>query len=139
MKKTLGNILFYAFIALLFVIAACQMGLLPFRFIYLFSGSMLPTFQPGDVAFVQMGNQPVVAGEVVLFQSPLGPTIHRVAAVENGLITTKGDANAEVDELQIRRVEGKVLFAIPKVGYAIDIFQAALQGVKNAFQGVKPG
>ena len=136
MKKNIGNIIFFCFCGLLFFILFCQVGLLPFRFTYLLSGSMRPTYEPGDLAFVFVGNNLAVKpGDVVLFRSALGPTIHRVAAVENGLITTQGDANNAPDAGQIQRVDGKVLFALPRVGYAIDFFQSGMRSVAKLIQG----
>ena len=135
MKNKIGNILFYSFIAFLFLIIFCQVGLLPVRFIYLYSGSMRPTYEPGDLAVVFVGkNLAVEPGDVVLFRAPLGPTIHRVAAVENGLIITKGDANDAPDANKIQKVDGKVLFALPKVGYAIAFFQNAMTSFVGLFQ-----
>ena len=124
MKKNIGNILFFSLCALLIFIAFCQMGLLPFRFTYLLSGSMRPTYQPGDLAvvFVQK-DLAVKPGDVVLFSASIGPTIHRVVSVENGLISTQGDANNAADAAKIKQVDGKVLFAIPKLGYAINFLQ----------------
>ncbi len=126
--KKIGNILFYSLVGLLVFILLSQVGLLPFRFVYLFSGSMRPTYQPGDLAVVfEQKDMVVKPGDVILFTSPMGPTIHRVVSVDNGLITTKGDANNAADLEKITNVEGKVLFMIPKLGYGIDF-------IKNLFR-----
>jgi signal peptidase len=124
MKKAIGNILFFSLCGSMFFIILCQMQMLPFRFVYLLSGSMRPTYQPGDIAviFVQKDLK-VKPGDVVLFSASIGPTIHRVTAVENGLISTQGDANNTVDSEKIKKVDGKVLFIIPKLGYGIDFIQ----------------
>jgi signal peptidase len=122
--KKIGNILFYVLVGLLLFILLSEVGLLPFRFVYLFSGSMRPTYQPGDLAVVfEQKDMVVKPGDVVLFTSPIGPTIHRVVSIENGQITTKGDANNAVDLEKITKVEGKVLFMIPKLGYGIDFIR----------------
>jgi signal peptidase I len=127
MKRT-GNILFYSLVTFFIFIILCQVGLLPFRFVYLFTGSMEPTYQPGDLAVVyEQNNMLVKPGDVILFTSAVGPTIHRVVSIENGLITTKGDANNAADLEKITTVEGKVLFMIPKLGYGIDF-------IKNLFR-----
>jgi signal peptidase I len=126
--KKIGNILFYSLVGFLLFILLSQLGLLPFRFIYLFSGSMRPAYQPGDLAVVfEQKDMVVKPGDVILFNSPIGPVIHRVVSVENGQITTKGDANNTVDSEKITQVEGKVLFMIPKLGYGIDF-------IKNLFR-----
>ena len=128
MKKTIANILFYSLVGLLVFVILCQVGLLPFRFVYLFSGSMRPAYQPGDLAVVYEPKELVVnPGDVILFNAAIGSTIHRVVSIENGLITTKGDANIQNDKEKIRHAEGKVLFMIPKLGYVIDF-------IKNIFR-----
>jgi len=128
MKKTIANIFFYSLVGLLLFIILSQVGMLPFRFVYLFSGSMRPAYQPGDLAVVYVPRELTVnPGDVVLFNASVGPTIHRVVSIENGLITTKGDANDSVDAEKISHVEGKVLFMIPKIGYVIDF-------IKNIFR-----
>jgi signal peptidase len=132
MKKAIGNILFFSLCGLMLFIILCQMQLLPFRFVYLLSGSMRPTYQPGDVAvvFVQK-DLAVKPGDVVLFSASIGPTIHRVVAIENDLISTQGDANDTIDSERIKKVEGKVLFAIPKLGYGIDFIQGIFRSPGN--------
>jgi len=128
MKKTIANILFYSIVGLLSFIIISQVGLLPFRFVYLFSGSMRPTYQPGDLAVIYEPQELVVEpGDVILFTSSVGPTIHRVVSIENAVITTKGDANEQIDDEKISQVDGKVLFMIPKVGYGIEF-------IKNLFR-----
>lgn len=103
---------------------------------YLRSGSMRPTYQPGDLAVVFMGkNNAVQPGDVVLFSSVLGPTIHRAIAVENGLITTQGDANNTPDTPKIKQVDGKLLFTIPKVGYVIDLVQIPFRALASLLHG----
>lgn len=128
LKKTIGNLFFFGFCGLLVVIMLCQVGLLPFRFVYLFSGSMRPTYEPGDLAVVYVPkNLAVQPGDVVLFSTAIGPTIHRVVSIEDGLISTQGDANHTVDSEKIKKVDGKVLFAIPKLGYGIDFIQGVFR------------
>jgi signal peptidase I len=136
MKNKIGNFFFLSFCFLLLFVLFCQVGWLPFRFMYLRSGSMRPTYQPGDLAVVFMGkNIAVQSGDVVLFSSALGPTTHRAVAVENGLITTQGDANNAPDTQKIKQVDGKLLFAIPKVGYVIDLIQIPFRALAGLLQG----
>jgi signal peptidase I len=136
MKKRILDIIFYTCCLLLLIIVVCQVGILPWRFIYFRSGSMHPTYLPGDLAFVYVGsNIPVEMGDVVLFSANGEPTIHRIVDISNGMITTKGDANPEPDKNQITRVDGKLLFAIPKLGYAIDFFQTPFRILARWIQG----
>jgi signal peptidase I len=134
MKKIIGNILFYGICFLLFFFIFCQIGLLPIRFTYFLSGSMRPLYEPGDLAVVYVGKGITVnPGDVVLFSAPIGPTIHRVVAVENGLITTQGDANNTPDENKIKKVDGLLLFSIPKIGYFFDLFHVLFQSIGKIF------
>jgi signal peptidase I len=136
MKRTFGNIVFYGICILLLFVVACQVGLLPLRFTYFLSGSMRPTYEPGDLAFLYVGsNIQVKTGDVVLFTSDGVPTIHRAIHVENGLITTQGDANPDPEKDKITRVDGKLLFAIPKVGYAIDEIRILFESIAQWIRG----
>lgn len=136
MKKTFGNIFFYGICALLLFLVACQVGLLPLRFTYFLSGSMRPTYEPGDMAFLYVGkNIQVASGDVVLFTSEGVPTIHRAIYVENGVITTQGDANNAPDRQKTSRVDGILLFAIPKIGYAVDFIQIPFRALAQWYRG----
>ena len=130
MKKVIGNVLFFGLCGLLFIIILSQMGILPIRFVYLLTGSMRPTYQPGDLAVISVQKDLAVkAGDVVLFSAKIGPIIHRVVAIENGLITTQGDANSTIDSEKISKVDGKVLFVIPKLGYVFNFFQNGVRAL----------
>jgi signal peptidase I len=136
MKKTFGNIIFYGICVLLLFVIACQVGLLPLRFTYFLSGSMRPAYQPGDLAFLYVNrNIQVNNGDVVFFSADGKPTIHRVVNIENGIITTQGDANNTPDKEKITRVDGKLLFAIPKVGYAIDEIRILFESITQWIRG----
>jgi signal peptidase I len=136
MIKTIGNIFFYGICALLLFVVACQVGLLPLRFTYFLSGSMRPTYEPGDLAFLYVGNNiRVNNGDVVLFTSEGVPTIHRAVNVENGVITTQGDANPAPENKKLARVDGKLLFAIQKVGYALDGVRILIENISQMVRG----
>jgi signal peptidase I len=134
--KIIGNIIFYGICALLLFVVACQVGLLPLRFTYFLSGSMRPTYEPGDMAFLYVGkNIRVNTGDVVLFSAEGYPTLHRAVNVENGVITTQGDANNAPDSQKISRVDGKLLYAIPKVGYVIDVIRIYINNLVQLIRG----
>ncbi|KAI5055715.1 hypothetical protein GOP47_0029236 [Adiantum capillus-veneris] len=71
------------------------------------SGSMEPGFQRGDILFLNMGNAPVRAGEIVVFNvdGRKIPIVHRVIKVHEDRNTgevevlTKGDNNYGDDRL----------------------------------------
>lgn len=99
------------------------------------SGSMEPTFGPGDMVVVyDVPASAISEGDVVTYGEDEGevpPTTHRVVEVvekEQGIaFRTKGDANEEADSSLVapERVRGEVptvgghLFVIPLVGYVI--------------------
>lgn len=101
------------------------------------SGSMKPTYAPGDVVIAREkpANQ-VAVGDVIMFNTPAkyggSKVTHRVAAIkmdEDGAITirTKGDNNNAVDPWNavvstpnVWVIEGR----IPKVGYLANLAQS---------------
>jgi signal peptidase I len=130
MKNHLGNILFYGLCGLLLFFVLSQFGILPFRITYFLTGSMSPTYLPGDLAVLYTGkNIDARPGDVVLFTVDGNPVIHRVKSIENGQITTQGDANQAADPGKITHVDGKLLFSIPKLGYVIDYFHILIQSI----------
>lgn len=91
---------------------------------------MQPTYSPGDLALVYFGeNLQIKSGDVVLFSAGGEAVLHRVIQIEGGLITTQGDANPNPDNPKLTRVDGKLLFAIPKVGYLVDFIQIPFRWV----------
>ena len=95
------------------------------------TGSMVPTYMPGDVVYVKSvdGAQPgnISIGDVVTYQPESGTAkfiTHRVIALATGddgkitSVTTQGDANNVADDpLQPIQIRGVVKFYIPKIGY----------------------
>ncbi len=123
MKKTVRNVFFYGVCAILLLGVLSQFGIIPFKITYFLSGSMLPTYAPGDLAVVYTGAHiDLKTGDVILFSENGASVIHRVKNIENGQITTQGDANENADLRKIQVVEGKLLFSVPKIGYLFDYF-----------------
>lgn len=97
------------------------------------SSSMAPTYQAGDVVFVNdVRPSAIESGDVITFEPPSGHeneealrVTHRVVDVvdRNGstYFRTKGDANEEPDQTLVpaENVVGVVWFAIPWLGYVI--------------------
>lgn len=89
------------------------------------SGSMVPSFSPGDAVVIGPVTGPVVAGQVVTFlHSNRSDDIvtHRVTDVTaSGVVHTKGDANTTADVWDIRpeQVVGVQRFVVPRLGWAI--------------------
>jgi len=129
MKKTIGNIAYISFCIILITAVLGQFGVLPFRITYFLTGSMMPTYAPGDLAIITTRPHSLEVRDVVLFTTGGVPVIHRITAMENGRITTQGDANNAPDSGTISKVDGKLLFSIPKLGYLIDYFHIGIQTV----------
>ncbi|XP_017255819.1 uncharacterized protein LOC108225465 isoform X2 [Daucus carota subsp. sativus] len=98
------------------------------------SESMEPAFQRGDILFLSMSEEPIRAGEIVVFKvkgRPI-PIVHRVIKVherQDGgeeCVVTKGDNNREDDrvlyppgQLWLRRndIMGRAAGFLPYVGW----------------------
>lgn len=70
------------------------------------SGSMEPGFKRGDILFLNMNNDPIRAGQIVVFNDGRDvPIVHRVIEVheqrdsKEADILTKGDANPHDDRM----------------------------------------
>jgi signal peptidase len=87
------------------------------------TGSMVPTFQPGDAVLDRQASSGYEVGEPVTVA--LGPdtlVTHRLHAVDKrGLLHTKGDANPKPDAwaLPRDRVRGVVMRVLPHMGFAL--------------------
>ena len=104
-----------------------------YRLYVVHTGSMTPALKPGDVVFDKPArgdaiiDRPSTAavkpGEIVTFVSdPHGTLVtHRVVAVKNGVITTKGDANLTNDPwtLNASQVVGQRITTLPRMGYVL--------------------
>ncbi len=112
------------------------------------TGSMSPTYPPGDVVVVrEVDPERLRVGQVITFQAraeEASVTTHRIVGVQQTSdgprYVTRGDANGADDPEPIRpeQVRGAVWYAVPKVGYlgtwasggtlrlAIDVGAAAL-------------
>lgn len=100
-------------------------SLLGFRVMIVTSGSMLPSFGPGDAVVVRPGGVgDVRAGDVITFRAPgaHGMTTHRVISVRvidgTRWFQTKGDANPTTDPnlVPADAVYGSQKLALPKLG-----------------------
>ncbi|MEM5804428.1 MAG: signal peptidase I [Candidatus Aenigmatarchaeota archaeon] len=92
-----------------------------------FSNSMVPTYNKGDLIFVQ-GVDRVAVGDIIVFESGVYryPIIHRAIAVDNGVITTQGDNNVSPDpwKTDISEVHGKAVLQIPLLGWVkVGVFE----------------
>ncbi len=101
-------------------------GILGVRPMLIASRSMEPRLKLGDVVLAK----PILVeearpGNVILFHSDQGMTVHRVIKVtkldggKSVRLTTKGDANNEADERPVDSgsMVGRIVFVVPKVGW----------------------
>jgi signal peptidase I len=76
------------------------------------SSSMWPQLKEGDVVFIKgvSGKEEVRVGDVVVYRNERGFTIHRIIAMNDTTLTTKGDAN-NVDDTPIKyeQLVGKMI------------------------------
>ncbi|TSC64100.1 MAG: signal peptidase, endoplasmic reticulum-type [Parcubacteria group bacterium Gr01-1014_106] len=107
----------------------------PYPIAAITSGSMWPVLKSGDLILIR-GVVPgaVAKGDVIVWQQDRGFTIHRVVAVGEKTVTTKGDANFTEDSpVPHAAIIGKAvdvrgkLFRIPFLG-VISTFGARLRG-----------
>lgn len=101
-------------------------GAFPVRPTVIISGSMRPTIDVGDIAIVGKVNPEILKiGDIIQFKTserPI-PTLHRIIEVKmeekESIFITQGDANnAPDDPVKPEQVVGKVIFTVPKAGWA---------------------
>ncbi len=115
-----------AFVALLLVVSSFPIQG-NYQIMIVQSGSMEPAIRTGSIILIKPVSEYAV-GDVITFGSiPRGkvPTTHRIVEMraQSGAMVyqTKGDANEESDEREVREREviGKVFLDIPFVGYIL--------------------
>lgn len=90
------------------------------------SGSMEPELSKGDLIIVK-DNVDYRVGDVVVFQDADMLVVHRIIAMDDGSVTTKGDANPVADEpAPLDAIKGKVTASIPYVGTLVNILKSPL-------------
>ncbi len=109
------------------VLAVFVSGVLPFKVYVLHTGSMSPTI-PSKSAVIVREHQYHV-GQVVTFKEDGLTVTHRLLSINaEGLITTKGDANATADPWHVpeRHIIGGVVATMPELGYWLVYFKSPL-------------
>lgn len=104
-----------------------SLGVFPVKPVIIYSGSMRPTFEVGDIVIIAKKNpQSLKTGEIISFHVPDSsiPTIHRINDIKfqekERFFVTKGDNNRlpDHDPVQEKQVAGKVVLTIPRIGWA---------------------
>lgn len=101
-------------------------GLFPVHPTTVISGSMRPALDVGDVVIIaKVSTANIKPGDIIQFREPEGvTTVHRVVEIQESegqkFFITQGDANSEPDANPVlfANVVGKVIFEIPKIGWA---------------------
>ena len=90
------------------------------------SGSMEPELSTGDLLIVVKDSEYELE-DVVVYQSGKSAVVHRIIDIDGESITTKGDANnAPDDPITVEHIKGRVLWAIPYAGYAVNIIKTPI-------------
>ena len=91
------------------------------------TGSMTPTYLPGDAVIDGPVRGPLRVGDVITFRPSAGATTvttHRIHHESASTVQTKGDANRTPDAVPVAKsnVVGRVIRGIPKGGYVLYFF-----------------
>jgi len=121
-----------------------------FRLVVPLTDSMEPVIPPGSLVLVAPAwlREPGV-GDVALFRAAGVLVLHRVVAVEDGRLVTRGDARGFNDPWRVERgdVLGAAVLSIPLAGYALLllrplapplVFLASFQAFRRALGGWEP-
>lgn len=113
--KTIGQFilcLILIFFILLNIFSMNNKSLFGFRIYRVISGSMQPALQIGDVIIVKKSNN-YYERDIITYSNGLTTITHRIIAINNDEVITKGDAN-EVDDKPINKEQiiGKFFFRI---------------------------
>lgn len=90
------------------------------------SGSMEPTLSVGDLLIVVPSDEYRI-GDIVVYESAGISVVHRIIALEDGVAVTQGDANNACDDpISLSAVKGRVVRAIPIIGYLVRLIQTPI-------------
>ncbi len=127
-KDSSENLLATTIICIICVLAIWfAVGAFPVRPTIIISGSMRPTIEVGDMAIVGKINPQILkVGDIIQFKTENRsiPTLHRIIEIQKEedkktIYITRGDANDVPDDpVQPQQVVGRVIFTVPKVGWA---------------------
>ena len=130
--KKIWNIVSTVLVVLVVLCAVFLMGsrIIGYQCLTVLSGSMEPTYSPGDLVYVKSIDPATLqVGDVITFNRNAEgvKATHRVVEVDvkNKHVYTKGDANESIDAppVHFNNIYGKVYFSIPKLGYVTNYIQ----------------
>jgi signal peptidase len=101
----------------------------------IYSGSMSPSLEVGDIVFVSEKHvESVGEGDIIQFKDEGKLIIHRVHKIVESegdtVFITKGDANNQPDPnpIYLAQIQGKALGHVPKIGWISIYLKSILQG-----------
>lgn len=111
-----------------------------YRVYVVHTGSMSPSYRPGDLVIDKATSGPYQVGQVITFPVGSGPdsvVTHRIASVSDDGIHTKGDANRTADFWNIspKSVVGTVTGHVRYAGFAA-VYLSQLPGVASLLTAV---
>ena len=90
------------------------------------SGSMEDELSVGDLVII-VERDSYAEREIVVFQEGSMAITHRIVSISDEEVITKGDANnTEDDPISLSQIKGEVVFAIPLIGYLINIIKTPI-------------
>lgn len=90
------------------------------------SGSMEPALSVGDLVIVAESSTYTV-DDMVVYQDGRMAVTHRIVSITDSEVITRGDANNTEDSpINPDQLKGKVVLAIPLVGYAINAIKTPI-------------
>lgn len=90
------------------------------------SGSMEPELSTGDLLLV-VAREEYKPDEVVVFLDGRSAVVHRIISMDGDTVITQGDANNQKDEpISTELICGKVVLAIPLIGYLVSVIKTPL-------------
>jgi signal peptidase len=93
------------------------------------SGSMEPELSVGDLLIVTEQDSYAI-NDVVVYQEGRIGVVHRIIEIDGTTVTTQGDANNAPDApIDVNRIKGRVILAIPLVGYVVDVIKSPVATV----------
>lgn len=107
----------------------------------IYSGSMQPTYEVGDIVIVdEVEIKSISEGDVIQFVRDNVTVLHRVVEISQSdtdtVFITKGDANKEpdFDPVASNQILGKAIYNIPKIGwiqiYVKEFFRAVISPIR---------
>ena len=97
-----------------------------YSFFKVITGSMEPELSTGDLLLV-VAREEYKADEVVVFLDGRSAVVHRIISMDGDTVITQGDANNQADEpISTELICGKVVLAIPLLGYLVSVIKTPL-------------